>query len=118
MNDIHLDTLPEPYRKFLRGVAADPNGSVIKEHGRELARVLPAATGTNGTADNWTEQKNERRCALIRKKFSQGLDSAEARELAELQDEVSAYRKRVVQLPFDAIDTLEAALGSPSAPTL
>lgn len=68
-----------------------------------------------GATDDWTEAKNDRRCDLIRKKFSHGIDAAEARELAALQDEVSAYRKRVVPVPYDAVDVLESALATPPA---
>jgi hypothetical protein len=78
-----------------------------------VRRPRPTAAGANG----WTEEKNERRCALIRKKFSQGIDGAEARELANLQGEVSAYRKQVAPVPYDAADALEEAVNGPSAPT-
>jgi hypothetical protein len=63
-------------------------------------------------AELWTENKNERRCALIRKKFSVGITADESQELAELQDEVSAYRKRMVPLPYDVAEDLKAAIDS------
>ena len=63
--------------------------------------------------DAWSEGKNERRCALIRKKFSQGIDAAENRELTHLQEELSAFRTRAAALPYDVVDALRAALGSP-----
>jgi hypothetical protein len=61
-------------------------------------------------SDTWTENKNERRCALIRQKFSEGINAAEARELAELQNVLSTFRKRVAPLPYDVVDALQAAL--------
>jgi hypothetical protein len=73
--------------------------------------VVPRRTPVVG---DWTESKNERRRALIRKKFAQGIDADEARELTALQDEVSAYRKRAVPLPYDAVDVLRAALAPPA----
>ena len=66
----------------------------------------------------WTESKNERRCALIRKKFSQGINAAETCELAELQESLSAYRKQAAPLPYDVIDVLQAAISSsPASPS-
>jgi hypothetical protein len=65
----------------------------------------------------WTENKNERRCALIRKKFSVGISTDEAQELTQLQDELSAYRAQVAPLPYDAAEGLRAALdSSPASP--
>jgi hypothetical protein len=60
----------------------------------------------------WSEKNNERRCGLIRKKFTQGIDEEEVRELSELQDSLSDYRKKTVPLPYDAVDALRAALQS------
>lgn len=54
----------------------------------------------------------KRRCELIRKKFSQGIDAAEANELLDLQEKLAAYRKQIVPLPYDVIDVLRAALHS------
>jgi len=119
MNHINLDTLPEPVRQFIRGLAAGPDGSVIEENGRPVAHVLPARRRATGAGANraWTDEKNQRRCALIRKKFSQGIGTDEARELADLQDEVSAYRKQVGPVPYDVVDALEEAVNGSSAPT-
>lgn len=73
--------------------------------------LLNAAT----TPQGWTESKNERRCNLIRKKFAQGIDAAEQNELAMLQDELTAHRKRSVPLPYDVIEELQVALNAPAA---
>jgi len=80
----------------------------------EVVRRSPQHGSIGG---RWTEAKNNRRCALIRKKFSQGIDAAETRELASLQDEVSAFRRQVAPIPYDVIDLLQAALNSSAAPT-
>jgi hypothetical protein len=74
--------------------------------------VIRRSPTLRSEAELWTEKKNERRCELIRKKFSQGISAQEAGELAELQDELAAYRKRTVPLPYDAVDALQAALNS------
>lgn len=64
--------------------------------------VVRRGSGSAPVSENWTESKNERRCALIRKKFSQGIDTVEAGELSKLQDELSAYREQAVPLPYGA----------------
>jgi hypothetical protein len=64
--------------------------------------------------NSWTDQKNERRCALIHKQFTAGISQAEDDELAQLQEELSAYRKQTVPLPYDAVDALRAALAQPN----
>jgi len=79
--------------------------------------VVRRGPGSVPLSGSWTESKNERRCALIRKKFSQGIDSMEAGELNKLQDELSNFRKQAGPLPYDVIDTLQAALNSPATTT-
>lgn len=72
---------------------------------------------TPALARDWTERKNERRCALIHQKFSQGLNSAEIKELADLQDQLASYRKQSVPLPYDVVELLQATLtSSPDSP--
>jgi hypothetical protein len=58
----------------------------------------------------WSENKNDRRCALIRKRFSKGITPEEARELGHLQDELSAFRKMHAPLPYDIVDALQEAV--------
>lgn len=71
-------------------------------------------------AEGRTASKNEHRCSLIRRKFSLGINADEAHELAELQGELSAYRKQAAPLPYDAVDALKAVVNSardtPAAP--
>ena len=74
--------------------------------------VVRRGSRTEAAENTWTEQKNERRCELIRIKFAKGIDTAEADELSRLQDELSAYRKQTVPLPYDVTDALQAALDS------
>jgi hypothetical protein len=74
--------------------------------------VVRRPTVPCSAAKTWTENKNERRCALIRKKFSQGIDAEETCELNQLQDELSEYRKHLVRLPYDVVDELQAAVTS------
>jgi hypothetical protein len=78
----------------------------------ERYEVVRRTPGTPARASSWTQEKNERRCSLIRKKFSQGIDADEARELGRLQEELSVYRKESASLPYDVVDVLQAALDS------
>jgi hypothetical protein len=51
--------------------------------------------------EQWTDAKNERRCALIDRKYADGLTAAEAAELAVLQEQMLRYRQRVAPLPLE-----------------
>jgi len=48
----------------------------------------------------WTDEKNARRCDLIDKEIDGRLTLQEAVELARLQSEMLAYRRRVAPLPI------------------
>ena len=76
--------------------------------------VVRRSPTLSSSAEGWSEGKNERRCALIRNKSSEGIDAVEARELAQLQQELAAYRKQVAPLPYDMVEVLQAALNSSS----
>lgn len=78
--------------------------------------VIRRSSRAPAASPGWSDEMNERRCALIREKFAKGIDADQARELADLQDQLSAYRKQAVPLPYDVIDILQAAVNS-SPPT-
>ncbi|HEV3385531.1 MAG TPA: hypothetical protein VG097_12005 [Gemmata sp.] len=52
--------------------------------------------------ETWTEVKNQRRCDLINRKYSRGLNPEETVELAHLQEQMLSYRDRVAPLPIEA----------------
>jgi hypothetical protein len=55
----------------------------------------------NGEADaEWTDQKNNRRCNLIDKKYAGRLTAAEAVELHSLQEQMLRYRENIAPLPL------------------
>jgi hypothetical protein len=85
MNHVSLDGVEESVRQFVLEAAGDPGGSVIELNGRPVAWVLPATSGPNGDGP-WTEEKNQRRCDLIDRKFAGGLTPPELLELAQLQE--------------------------------
>ena len=57
---------------------------------------------------DWSEKKNARRCELIRKKFADGLTSAETAELDQLQEQVGQFREQFGPLAADTVRALEA----------
>jgi hypothetical protein len=83
------------------------------EGGRLVAHVLPTAnpddTSEAGRAE-WSDAKNLRRCELVDKEIDGVLTEQEARELAELQDEMLAYRRQVAPLPLEDLRALHQKL--------
>jgi hypothetical protein len=63
-----------------------------------------------GEPVEWSEEKNARRCALIRRKHSGSLSADEGQELESLQDQMYRYRAQVAPLPQKLLEVLEAGL--------
>ena len=61
-----------------------------------------APTGANG----WTEEKNAQRAALIKKKYDQGLTTAEKKELQQLQTEVDEYAEWAAPVRNEVLELL------------
>jgi len=80
--------------------------------------VVRKRSSASPSGVTWSEQKNNRRIELIRKKFSHGIVDEESQELAALQEELADYRASVVPLPYDIVGELQAAVnsGPPLAP--
>ena len=101
MNEINLDTLPEPTQQFILESVADPGGSVVVKDGRAVAHVTPPTTAVDGLPDgDWTEAKNQRRCDLIDREIDGTLTAAERAELEGLQRQMLRHRHRVAPLPL------------------
>jgi hypothetical protein len=67
--------------------------------------------GTRRFSDaDWSEEKNARRCGLIRKKYADGLTPGEAAELDQLQEQVGQFREQFGPLVADTVRALEAEL--------
>jgi hypothetical protein len=100
VTSIDLNLQADAVQEFFRSLPADPQGAVVELNGRAVARVLPvrAAGADDGV---WTDGKNERRCLLIDREITGSLTPEEAEELARLQQEMLAYRRRVAPLPLD-----------------
>lgn len=112
MNHINLDTLPEPVRQFIRGLAAGPDGSVIEENGRPVAHVLPARKRPTGAGadEEWSPAKNRRRSDLIDRKIDGTITPDEWVELEDLQDQLRRYVDRVAPLPLEPLRKLHQEL--------
>ena len=81
-----------------------PDGSPVTISCAET--LFPAASNTPANLE-WTQSRNERHCMLVRKKFLQGISPAESRELAELQKQLAATRKRTTPQPYDLLEEWE-----------
>ncbi len=60
--------------------------------------------------EDWSEEKNARRCALIRKKFADGLTPAEMAELDQLQEQVGQFREHFGPLAAGTLHALDSEL--------
>lgn len=80
----------------------------------ELPGVKDALTATfapnEAAMAGWTEEKNERRCALIDKKVLGNISADELEEFNRLQDEMRQYVDRVAPLPIAAAERLRESL--------
>jgi hypothetical protein len=65
---------------------------------------------SSGRADDWTEEKNARRFALIDREIAGQLTPAEAAELSLLQREMDLFLQRVAPLPVEAVRALHEKL--------
>src|SRR4051794_27664477 len=83
MKHVNLDTADESVRQFVLALSAEPGGSVLELEGRALVWVVPAGPASDGD-ETWTEEKNQRRCDLIDRKYAGRLTVDETVELARL----------------------------------
>jgi hypothetical protein len=113
MTHVNLDTQPEAVRQFVLELSASGEGVVLESEGRPLACLVPSPKPPNGATppeEEWTAEKNRRRCALIDQKYDRGLSPTEAAELALLQDAMYRYIDRVAPLPLDLARDLHQEL--------
>ncbi|MBI1902221.1 MAG: hypothetical protein HYS13_14060 [Planctomycetia bacterium] len=101
MNHIPLEQQDDAVRRFVLSLPVDPNGSVLELNGRAVAWVVHAVGPATNGDEPWTEEKNQRRCDLIDRKYGGALTPAEAVELVRLQEEMLRYRQRVAPLPVE-----------------
>jgi len=114
MKHVSLDALDESVKRFVLSLSAEEGGSVLELNGRAVAHVLPAWAGKMDTTEEWTEARNERRCALIDREIAGTLTAAEADELTALQRAMLRHRRRVAPLPLEDARRLHQELLSRS----
>ena len=108
ISEKELDLLDSRKKRavIVRGGRSKKGYAVISKPVYDQVRALieyvtPPADADSGTArqpDEWTEEKNARRVALINKKYDHGLTAAEKKELQRLQSEVDEFADRAVPL--------------------
>jgi hypothetical protein len=113
MTHVNLDTQPEVVRQFVLALSASGDGVVLESSGRPVACVVPPPKSTDGTTaeqEEWSEEKNRRRCELIDRKYDHGLSPAEQAELALLQNAMYRHIDKIAPLPLDAARGLHQEL--------
>lgn len=102
MRHVSLDTQEEAVKRFVLALAVDPAGSVLEFGGKAVAYVMPPPHGkVNGAGGPWTEAKDDRRCALIDKKYDAELTPAEDAELGLLQAAFYRHLDQTAPLPIE-----------------
>ena len=110
MTVINLDLQPEAVRQFVLALSGASAGTVLESGGRPIACVVPTPTPGNAKEEDWTPEKDDRRCALIDRKYAESLSPEEEAELALLQAGLYRHADRVAPLPLDAIRKLHREL--------
>jgi hypothetical protein len=100
MNEIDVDVGDEAVLRFVLSLPIDPNGTWLRVNGKPLFRVIPVLPSENSEQDEWTDERNARRCLLIDKDVGGTITSAEALELEDLQAQLRRYRRQVAPLPL------------------
>jgi hypothetical protein len=100
MDHIRLESQDEAIRRFVLSLKLDSGGTMLELNGHAVACVLPVSDGSGATDSAWTDAKNDRRCALIDRKYAGTLTSQEAIELHTLQEEMQRSLDRVAPLPL------------------
>lgn len=83
---------------------------IPQEEYHRVALLLDGNGERHGPAVQWNEQKNIRRCDLIKRKHAGGLAAEELTELNELQDEMYRYRAQVAPLPLKMLELMREGL--------
>src|SRR6266481_1616355 len=113
MTHVNLDTQPEVVRQFILALSASPDGAILESAGGAVACVVPPPRSRPEASvpeEKWSAEKNQRRGALLDRKYDHELTPAEEAELALLQDAMHRYIDRVAPLPLDAARSLHQEL--------
>jgi hypothetical protein len=112
MKHLSLDAENEFVKQFVRGLSSAADATILELEGRPVIYVMPMPRSNvaTGPSDDWTEEKNSRRCALIDKKIDGSLAATEVAELDQLQKEMLQHRRRVAPLPLEEARALHQQL--------
>jgi hypothetical protein len=113
MEHIDLTIQEEAIKQFFLALPSDPEGSMVELNGKPVARIMPvhapeADEGQEGTA--WNGRKNARRCELVDREIARTLLPNEAAELAALQQQMLAERRRLAPVPLNDLRGLHQEL--------
>ena len=110
MTTVNIDSLDASARQLILSLFQGPEGAVVESEGRTVGLAVPIDEVKNGSGGPWTDEKNNRRCDLIDKKYATGLTRDETVELARLQHEMYAHVRRVAPLPLEEARRLHQEL--------
>jgi hypothetical protein len=77
---------------------------------RRILPLLGSPPASTGPQVEWSDTKNDRRIALIKREVAGMLSNDEQAQLQQLQDEFYRYREQVAPLPDAMLELLEEAL--------
>jgi len=77
---------------------------------RVIERGNGSEEGVRHSPEEWSEEKNSRRCDLIDRQIEGDLSPEERIELEDLQRQAMAYRDRVAPLPIEGTRRLHQEL--------
>lgn len=102
MKHVSLDGYDEHIKRFVRSLAASPEGILLELDGRPVAFLVGPARIARARHDpeSWTDEKNDRRCDLIDKEIDGSLTAVERLELTELEEELLDYRDHLAPIPI------------------
>jgi len=113
MKRIDLTSHGEAIKQFFLALSPDPEGSVVELNGKAVARItLVSAAPAEQCHDDtdWNDLKNARRCELVDREIEGTLLPDEAAELAVLQQQMLAERRRLAPVPLDDLRRLHQEL--------
>ena len=113
MKRIDLTRQEEAIKQFFLALPADPEGSVVELNGTAVARITPVnavAADKCSERTDWNELKNARRCDLVDREIAGTLLPEEASELAALQQQMLAERRRLAPVPLNNLRRLHQEL--------
>lgn len=113
MKHIDLTSHEEAIQQFFLALPVDAEGSVVELNGKPVARITPidaAAAEKCGDGTEWNDLKSTRRCELVDRDIEGTLLPDEAAELAVLQQQLLAERRRPAPISLNDLHRLHQEL--------